>query len=68
VERLYTLREALAYLKFPSSEALRKYLDRRPGLVQARHWCIGRRTKRVLAESDLEVLQEILSRVKLPGQ
>ena len=62
-ERVYTFAEVRRdFLKvFPSDDALRKFLDRRRGLVQIRHQRCGRSTVRVLSESEIAHLQEILS-------
>ena len=67
-ERCYTFAKALEYLPFPSEDALRKYLERRPGLVQIRHWRVGRSVKRFLSESEIGHLQEILSTTNSLGR
>jgi hypothetical protein len=67
LERLYTFREALEHIKFPSPDALRKYLARRPGLLPVRTQRAGRSTKRVLTEGDLGYLRDLLSRGNSPG-
>jgi hypothetical protein len=59
-ERLYTFEEvATGRLRFPSAEALKKYLARRPGLVEVLYVRDGRSTKRLLSEADVVHLQEI---------
>jgi hypothetical protein len=56
LEDLYTLKQAAKKLAFPSADALRMYLSRRPGLVEDRYRRVGRSWERLLTESEIRKL------------
>lgn len=57
LEDLFTLKQAAAKLAFPSADALRMYLARRPGLVGERYRRVGRSWERLLTESEIRKLR-----------
>lgn len=69
LEDLYSLKHAARKLGFPSPDALRMYLARHPGLVEDRYRRAGRKTERLLSESEIRSIRaDIVSRAKSPAQ
>mgnify|MGYP001578522762 CR=1 FL=1 len=69
LEDLYSLKQAARKLGFPSADALRMYLARHPGLVEDRYRRAGRKTERLLSDSEVRrILADIVSRAKSPAQ
>lgn len=60
IERHYTLEQAAEVLGFPSPDALRMYLRRRPGLVVERYRRAGRLSVRLLTETEVRHLIALL--------
>ena len=53
LEDLYTMKDAARKLAFPSPNALRMFLFRRPGLAERRYRGLGRRRHRLLTDSEV---------------
>jgi len=69
LEDLYSLKQAARKLGFPSPDALRMYLARHPGVVEDRYRRAGRKTERLLTDSEVRrLLGEVVSRPNSPAQ